>query len=597
MTRMIRKLVRHAPMWLGATLLAWIALSCVPILVGLVNREIFDSLQLGTDTTGLARLFVALFVLTLLRPVIAVIWIWLHHTVEPRIEALVRTNLVRWIVMESGKRCSRDSPVALLGHVRDDVPRFVGLVNEWYRIIGDFMFFVVALSIMLAIDVKITLTAFLPFAGIVLFTHWQRKRLPDIVGRARDSTIAVTNCIGDVFGGILNIKAFGAEDNACRRLDTLNAVRARAEVQNQASVAWIEAISDASVYAGKGFVLVVGVGAILDGRFTVGDFLLFATYLDWILDLPRRFGRLLSQQKVSQKSLERLEAAMGQGSMESLVENRPTIMSPSPRTGGNPELGEGEALERFEVRGLTYRYPSAGDRGKQSGVFDVSFALRRGTLTVITGTLGSGKSTLLELILGLREADSGRLIWNGMVVDSPGEFMVPPRVAYKPQMPRLFSASVRENICLGWDASSSQLDEALERACLKDDIEELQDGLETAVGARGVRLSGGQVQRVSFARMFVRGCELYVMDDLSSALDDETEQEVWKGIDAHRQVGDETILAVSHRLRTLRRADQILVMEDGRIVEQGSFAQLEARSQTVRDILNAYADVRSTSDG
>jgi ATP-binding cassette, subfamily B, bacterial len=164
----------------------------------------------------------------------------------------------------------------------------------------------------------------------------------------------------------------------------------------------------------------------------------------------------------------------------------------------------------------------------------------------------------------------------GRLVTNPATFFAPPQAAYTPQVPRLFSQSLRDNILLGLPETEADLSQALRAAVLEADITTLENGLETIVGPRGVRLSGGQVQRTAAARMFVRRPQLLVFDDLSSALDVETEQTLWERLFAGLDENGErpTCLVVSHRRPALRRADQIVVMENGRVEARGSLDQL-----------------------
>jgi len=220
-------------------------------------------------------------------------------------------------------------------------------------------------------------------------------------------------------------------------------------------------------------------------------------------------------------------------------------------------------LEDLRVDNLTYLYP-----GTNWGIQDISFAIAPGSLVAITGEVGSGKTTLLHALLGLLPLQNGSIYWNGQKVEQPADFFVPPRCAYTPQVPQLFSWSLRENLLLGLARSDAELAKVIEMAVFSDDVATLEQGLETAIGAKGVRLSGGQIQRAAAARMLLRQPELLVMDDLSSALDIKTEQQLWKRLFALRSESRwlPTYLVVSHRREVLRRADQVIVLSNGKAI-------------------------------
>jgi ATP-binding cassette subfamily B protein len=236
-----------------------------------------------------------------------------------------------------------------------------------------------------------------------------------------------------------------------------------------------------------------------------------------------------------------------------------------------PALGEG--LHLLELAGLSSRHPDS-----ERGIEDIGFRLEAGSFTVVTGAVGAGKTTLVRTLLGLLPRRSGTIAWNGEPVDDPGSFLVPPRAAYAGQLPRLFSATLEENLRLGWQVGDDDLATALHLAALDRDVAAMPQGLDTIVGPRGVRLSGGQVQRATAARALVRAPELLVVDDLSSALDVETETLLWSRLAgaAGNGRGPGAVLVVSHRKAALERADQIVVLDEGRMVGCGRLDELLA---------------------
>ncbi|GBF74927.1 hypothetical protein PA598K_03298, partial [Paenibacillus sp. 598K] len=188
--------------------------------------------------------------------------------------------------------------------------------------------------------------------------------------------------------------------------------------------------------------------------------------------------------------------------------------SGDPRLAADPRVVSAAWLMRLTATGLTYRYPETG-----RGITDVSLELERGSFTVITGMVGAGKTTLVRAILGLLRLDAGEIWWNGAPVEDPGSFFMPPRSAYASQVPRLYSDTLYNNILLGETGEDGRLERAVHTAVLERDVGRLERGLETMIGPRGVKLSGGQAQRTAAARMLARQAELYVFDDVSSALD------------------------------------------------------------------------------
>ncbi|WP_020618454.1 ABC transporter ATP-binding protein [Paenibacillus daejeonensis] len=242
--------------------------------------------------------------------------------------------------------------------------------------------------------------------------------------------------------------------------------------------------------------------------------------------------------------------------------------------GSQTELGP---LRQLTATGLTYRYPETG-----RGIENISLELERGSFTVITGMVGAGKTTLVRAVLGLLPLEAGEIRWNGVLVEDPGSFFMPPRSAYASQVPRLYSDTLNNNIMLGEEDVGGRLQAAVHTAVLERDIGQLEQGLQTTIGPRGVKLSGGQAQRTAAARMLARQAELYVFDDVSSALDVETERQLWERLFRERR--EATCLVVSHRRVALSHASHIIVMKDGFIESQGTAEALLQQSELFRQI-------------
>jgi ATP-binding cassette subfamily B protein len=320
----------------------------------------------------------------------------------------------------------------------------------------------------------------------------------------------------------------------------------------------VQAFSQGAADVGLGLVLLVSAGALASGAFDVGRLALFTAYLGWLSFLPRMVGRVLARRKQVGVAMERMRFLVADDLAANVV--TPRLLPIGPRDSRrrlDAHRPERVALERFAIRDLSARFTTGG------GVHHISFEVERGSFTVITGAIGSGKTTLLRAMLGLAHQAhvSGQVLWNDRPLLDRAAFLVPPNCAFLPQVPQLVSDSVAENIALG-AVDEARLRIALELAAVSEDIAAMPDGVNTAIGPRGLRLSGGQRQRVATARALVHSPELVVLDDLSSALDVETELQLWSNLNAAGM----TVIAVSHRAVAFERATRILHLEAGHLL-------------------------------
>jgi ATP-binding cassette subfamily B protein len=561
-----RLLTYRPPLYLGASF-NWAWIHSLPIWVGLIVKAFFDQLAPGVELGPNLWLLLALYFalgglsgMTLAGAWIALGIPWVVSTFIVVLQSLLRRNVLAWLVAGPGSPRLPGTPAEALSRLRDDAAEVQGYAEVWTDMWGMLIYVGVGMAVMLALSPTITLVVVLPMLAVVVAVNRLGPRLRGYRQRARESAGRVSELLGGLFAGVPAVQVASAEARATAHLSRLNDARRRAALQDRLFSQLIEVISSNLALVATGVLLLLAADAMREGTFTVGDFALFAIYLPRMGQLVLSLSGMSARHARLPVSADRLVALADGMPREQLVEHAPIHAEGPPPDVPALVKTPRDRLEHVEVRDL-----SAGT------VEAVGFVLRRGGLTVVAGRVGAGKTTLLRALLGLLPRRGGTILWNGEPVEDPGTFMVPPRVAYVPQVPRLFSETLRENVLMGQPWDGARLLESLRLAVLDHDVAAVERGADTLVGPRGVKLSGGQVQRTAAARALIAEPELLVVDDLSSALDVETERSLW------RRLAGMTILAVSNRPAAWRAADQIVVLRDGRVDAVGSLGA------TVRD--------------
>lgn len=522
-------------------------------------KPMFDRVFVGGEANAIlwvGLLFLGIFVI---RAVASIVQKVLLTRISQLSVADIRQDLLAHLMVLDSAYHQTHSPGYLMQRVEGDVD---AISKVWRTIITgagrDLIALVSLFAVAISVDWRWTLVALLGAPILIAPSVFLQRYVRKEARRARDVAAKLSVRLNEAFHGIIPVKLNALERYQSERYRTLTDERVKVETRSALGQATIPGMID--IMAGLGFmgVLFYGGNEILSGEKTVGDFMAFFTAIGLAFEPMRRLGNVAGVWQVAAAGIERIRQ---------ILDTEPTLRSPAkpkPVPSGVPAI-------RLENISLSY--------GETAILNGCGFTAEAGQTTALVGPSGAGKSTIFNVLTRLVDPSHGDVAIGGVPVsetaleDLRGLFSVVSQEAL------LFDDTVLENILLGQkDVSDADLKRALDAAHVSDFLPQLSNGLNTLVGPRGSALSGGQRQRVAIARALLRNRPILLLDEATSALDTGSEAKVQEALDELSK--GRTTLVIAHRLSTIRDAHKIVVMDQGRVIEQGTHDDLLAQSGT-----------------
>jgi ABC-type multidrug transport system fused ATPase/permease subunit len=554
LARILRHTVRFPAQSLLSLLMAVLCTALVLVLPGITMRFIDDiiaknrpDLILSTAALGIGAIFVRQLLFTLRT--------YLNNSLELKLTHLIRVELYDKLQRLPVKWFDSNSSGEIMSRVADDVPAMDRVIIEGVdQAIAAVLQLVIIIGYMLYHSWQLTLVTLIPLPVIGLITTWWARRSEPLWRASSEASSALNAILHDNLSGIRQIKAYTVEPKALESFDKASrevGERHMTVMRGQA-VVW----PGVSLIAESGIILMVAFGAwwTLQGNLSPGIVIAFLVAWGFLFDPISRINPLTQTFTRGSVSAKRIFAIIDTPDESHLTE-------------GDRPAGFCGHL-RFENVSFTYADQAPVING-------LTLEVQPGETIALVGATGAGKSTILNLLTRFYEPTAGRILIDGVPLAGVSKEWLRDQLGYVTQESFLFNTSLRENLLLAkHDASDQELWSALEAANAAAFVRATPEGLDTLAGERGSRFSGGEKQRLSIARALLKNPPLLLLDEATSALDNTTERLVQQALENLRS--DRTCFVIAHRLSTVQKADRICVLHHGKLIEQGTHADLLA---------------------
>jgi ATP-binding cassette subfamily B protein len=441
----------------------------------------------------------------------------------------------------------------LMNRISEDVGKVRMYVGPAFMYsVNTISLFVIVISYMISIAPELTLYTILPLP-ILSVTIYKLSRIINIKSTLVQEMLSkMSSFAQESFSGIAVIKSYNLQPKMNSNFDTL---ASQSYEKNMALVkvqAWFFPLMILLIGCSNLIVIYVGGNQYINGEIEIGvlaEFIIYVNMLTWPVAVVGWITSIVQQAEASQKRIN-----------DFLTEQPEIVDGP-----GVPQKIEGN----LSFKNVSLCYPET----EIHALNNINLEISKGTTIGVIGNIGSGKSTFLDLISRLDDPSEGKIELDGKDLKEYRLEELRSFIGYVPQNAFLFSESIEDNIRFGAvDAKEDEIIAATKKAAVHKNIIEFKEGYKTLLGERGVTLSGGQIQRVSIARVLIKDPTILLLDDCLSAVDTDTEEEILKHLKSVSK--DKTTLIVSHRISSIKHADQIIVFENGEIVQQGKHVDL-----------------------
>lgn len=535
-----------------------------PRIIGIVIDEI--SMNIITKNS-LIKWLVILLLTAVAQYILRYIWrvnIWGNAA---RLERIMRNRLYKHFTNMDSEFYQEYRTGDLMAHATNDLRALRMVAGGGIVTMADSLSITIITitAMFIVIDWRLTLLSIIPLPLLAVASRYLGRMLHTRFRDAQDAFSQMNNKVQESLQGIKRIKTFGQEKEDIEEFheQTDNILDKNQEVYK------IDSLFDPvlSLIIGSSYVIAIIVGGnlILNSEISVGEFVTFISYIGMLVWPMFAIGRLFNIIERGSASYERIELLLNEKT--SIVE----------RKGAYKEAPVGD----LEYNIKSFKYPNSNEIALE----DIHFKLPKGNTLGIVGKTGAGKTTLLKLLLRDHDNYDGQIKFGNKDIRDYTLDALLKSIGYVPQDTFLFSTSIRDNIRFSDPTlPQEEVEKAARISDIHDDIIKMPNGYDTETGERGVSLSGGQKQRVSIARAIIKNPELMILDDSLSAVDAKTEEKILRGLQELR--GDQTTIIIAHRISSLMHADEILVLDDGRITERGTHDELIEQDGWYKEMYN-----------